>query len=89
MVGRADEGGVADHVAGGDPLQPAAPPDLLLDGRLARHVHRGHPRPRGQDQGRARGGQEHGRGQGHQAVNEGRMEEGSLMRKRVVLRCTE
>ena len=26
MVGRADEGGVADHVAGGDPLQPAAPP---------------------------------------------------------------
>ena len=75
MVGCADEGGVFDHVSRGDPLQPAPQTDLLLDERVARHDHRRHPRPRGQDQGRARGGQEQGGGQGNQAVKNGRMEE--------------
>ena len=74
MVGSADEGGVAYHVAGGDALQSAAPADLLLDEHVARHDPRRHPRAGGQDEGRAGGGQEHGRGQGNQAVKEGRKE---------------
>ena len=44
MVGSADEGGIADHVAGGDALQPIAQADLLLYERVARHDNRRHPK---------------------------------------------